>query len=103
MDKGRRHGRMIGVNIAPHRRALPTDLAMQSSPLPACLVLVCTLLSSSAAPFPGAVKEADLDVAACQILHRDEASPLDAEALSDLLGFTDAEEKRTKHPRTSRA
>ena len=70
---------------------------MKTSTLLVCLSFFCTALASPAAPFPGAVKEADLDVAACQILHGSDAEAMDAEALRDLLGLSAGEPNAAKY------
>ena len=75
---------------------------MKSSPLFACLAFFCTLLACPAAPFPGAVKEEDLDVAACQLLRGNEVSALDADGLRELLGFSKEDEDAGKRGRPSR-
>jgi hypothetical protein len=93
---------MIGLELRHHGPLLP-DLPMKSSPLLVCLSLFCALLASSAAPFSSAIKEADLDVAACQVLSGSDAEAMDAEALQNLLGLAATEPDASKYKRSFRS
>src|SRR3954466_5012515 len=70
--------------------------------LPSLILVLSSVVSLHAAPLPSAVTEADLDVAACQVLRGAAAEPLDADALRGLLGFDEVAGKETKLKRPSR-
>ena len=77
---------------------------MKPSLFLACLSFFCAAVTNlagpvavSAVPFPNAVKEADLDVAACQILRGSDVEAMDAEALNDLLGLSAREPDPAKY------
>lgn len=72
------------------------------SVLPSIFLVLSSVAFLAAAPLPSAVTEADLDVAACQVLRGAVAEPLDAEALRGLLGLDEVVGKESKRPRPSR-
>ncbi|HEV7404147.1 MAG TPA: hypothetical protein VGO11_14500, partial [Chthoniobacteraceae bacterium] len=73
------------------------------SVLPFLILVLSSVAFLQAAPLPSAVTEADLDVAACQVLRGATAEPLDADSLHGLLGFDEVAGKETRRPRPSRA
>src|SRR3954447_20045618 len=72
------------------------------SVLPLLVSMLASVAILRAAPLPSAVTEADLDIAACQVLRGAAAEPLDADALRGLLGFDEVAGKETKKTRPAR-
>src|SRR3954471_6729126 len=70
--------------------------------LPFLILVLSSVAFLQAAPLPSAVTEADLDVAACQVLRGAAAEPLGADALRTLLGLDEVAGKETKLKRPAR-